>query len=127
MPGTTYIFDHKRDDETFGGRLSVAREASGLEVVDLASRLSVKAATVKGWESDRAAPSAHRLPTIAGMLGVSLAWLMDGRGPAPSTDAQADPDSQLNGQLEKLKQLQDNVSNIILDVEREIARRSSAA
>lgn len=65
---------------TFGDRLTAAREAAGLETRDLAERLGVRAKTVAAWENDMAEPRANRVQMLAGMLGVSLVWLLTGEG-----------------------------------------------
>ncbi|NDG36883.1 MAG: transcriptional regulator, partial [Alphaproteobacteria bacterium] len=39
------IFHANEEDTTLGGRISMAREESGLSVVDVVKRLGVKAAT----------------------------------------------------------------------------------
>lgn len=83
MSDTANIFEQSPDLDTFGGRLSRARDASGLSVKDLAWRLSVKMATVKAWESDRSQPSSHRLSNLTGLLGVSISWLLHGAGAGP--------------------------------------------
>jgi transcriptional regulator with XRE-family HTH domain len=114
---TTYIFEYPRDMDSFGGRLARAREAAGLSPEDLASRLSVKIATVAAWERDRAAPTARQLATIAGLLGVSLSWLLHGVGPG----APAAEDEQLADLLVDLKRLKDEVAGVIVKVERHIA------
>ena len=69
---------------TFGDRLTFAREAAGLTQDDLARRLGVETERLAGWEADADEPRANRLQLIAGMLGVSLAWMLTGEGDAPS-------------------------------------------
>ena len=66
---------------TFGDRVTAAREAAGLTTADLARRLGVRDTTVAAWEEDQADPRANRLQMLAGVLGVSLMWLMTGEGP----------------------------------------------
>jgi transcriptional regulator with XRE-family HTH domain len=76
------------DVATFGDRLAAAREAAGLTQSQLARRLGVKLATLRGWENDVAEPRANRVQMLAGMLNVSLAWLLSGDasdGGAPET------------------------------------------
>lgn len=68
------------DAATFGDRLAGAREAMGLSQQELAGRLGVRARTLEAWENDRAEPRANRIQMLAGMLGVSLMWLMTGEG-----------------------------------------------
>lgn len=68
------------EQATFGDRLCHAREAAGLEQRELAMRLGVSERTVRNWENDRSEPRSNRMQMLAGMLNVSLMWLMSGRG-----------------------------------------------
>ncbi|MEJ6388990.1 helix-turn-helix domain-containing protein [Gymnodinialimonas ulvae] len=65
---------------TFGDRVTGAREAAGLGQAELAKRLGVKIKTVRGWENDQAEPRANKLSMLAGILGVSMMWLLSGQG-----------------------------------------------
>ncbi|MCO8146150.1 helix-turn-helix domain-containing protein [Rhodovulum tesquicola] len=65
---------------TFGDRLSGAREALGMTQTELAKRLGVRLATLTAWEEDRAEPRANRLQMLAGVLNVSMMWLLNGQG-----------------------------------------------
>jgi len=65
---------------TFGDRLAGAREASGMSQKDLARRLGVRLKTLQAWENDMTDPRANRLQMVAGMLNVSLRWLLTGEG-----------------------------------------------
>lgn len=69
---------------TFGDRLARARESVGLSQGDLAHRMGIRLQTVRNWEEDRAEPRANRLQMLAGMLNVSMVWLMSGEGEAPA-------------------------------------------
>jgi transcriptional regulator with XRE-family HTH domain len=75
--------DYTDATSTFGDRLALAREALGLGQDELAGRMGVAPATLREWEEDRAEPRANRLQLLAGMLNVSLVWLMSGEGGAP--------------------------------------------
>lgn len=68
------------DTATFGDRMTGAREAAGLSQTDLARRMGVKVKTVRAWENDQSEPRANKLQMLAGMLGVSIMWLLTGRG-----------------------------------------------
>lgn len=68
------------DATTFGDRLTGAREAAGLSQSDLSKRLGVKVKTIRGWENDQSEPRANKLNMLAGMLGVSIMWLLTGDG-----------------------------------------------
>ncbi|RID91461.1 XRE family transcriptional regulator [Gemmobacter lutimaris] len=68
---------------TFGDRVTGAREAAGMTQDELAKRLGVKLKTVQAWENDMLEPRANRLQMMAGMLNVSLVWLLTGEGEGP--------------------------------------------
>ena len=84
MSDTTTIFEQEQDLDTFGGRLSRARAASGLSEKELAWRLGVKQATIQAWECDRSQPNAQRMIRLSGLLGVSLLWFLQGIGYGPA-------------------------------------------
>lgn len=65
---------------TFGDRLAAARDGAGLSQKDLAKRLGVKVKTIVAWENDISEPRANRLQMLAGLLNVSLMWLLNGEG-----------------------------------------------
>ncbi len=77
---------------TFGDRLAGAREAAGMTQSQLARRLGVKKATIVAWENDLSEPRANRLSMMAGMINVSIMWLLTGEGEgmdAPVEDGEA--------------------------------------
>ncbi|GGC18409.1 transcriptional regulator [Marivita lacus] len=65
---------------TFGDRMTAAREAAGMTQDALSKRLGVKKSTLRNWENDVAEPRANRLSMLAGMLNVSMMWLINGEG-----------------------------------------------
>ncbi|MEQ6247372.1 helix-turn-helix transcriptional regulator [Sulfitobacter sp. HNIBRBA3233] len=73
---------------TFGDRVAAAREAAQMDQSALARRLGVRTATLQGWENDTSEPRANRLATLAGVLNVSMMWLINGEG--EGLDAPAD-------------------------------------
>jgi len=84
---------YSAESSTFGDRLAGAREAAGMSQTDLAKRLGVKVKTVGSWENDLLEPRANRLQMLAGLLNVSIMWLLTGKGDGvdPPEDAQALP------------------------------------
>ncbi|EAU46567.1 MULTISPECIES: helix-turn-helix domain-containing protein [Salipiger] len=68
------------DAATFGDRIAAAREAAGMGQEKLARRLGVKLKTLHGWENDLAEPRANKLQMLAGLLNVSIVWLLTGEG-----------------------------------------------
>ncbi|MBE1294936.1 helix-turn-helix domain-containing protein [Phycobacter azelaicus] len=65
---------------TFGDRVAAAREAAGMNQSQLARRLGVKKSTLMGWEQDLSEPRANKLSMMAGLLNVSMSWLLTGEG-----------------------------------------------
>ena len=68
------------DAATFGDRVAAAREAGGMTQAVLARRLGVRLPTLRAWENDLSEPRANRLSMLAGLLGVSMMWLINGEG-----------------------------------------------
>jgi transcriptional regulator with XRE-family HTH domain len=79
------------DTATFGDRMTGAREAAGLSQTDLARRMGVKVATVRAWENDQSEPRANKLQMLAGMLGVSIMWMLTGKGDGLDGPETAEP------------------------------------
>ena len=65
---------------TFGDRVAAAREQAGMTQAALAKRLGVRLATLRSWEDDHSEPRANRLSMLAGLLNVSMRWLISGEG-----------------------------------------------
>jgi transcriptional regulator with XRE-family HTH domain len=89
---------YNADVATFGDRLTAAREAAGMDQATMAERVGVELQTLQNWEDDLAEPRANRLQMMAGILGVSITWLLSGEGegvesPAPDSD-EADVDAK---------------------------------
>ena len=83
------------ESATFGDRVAGAREAAGMTQAQLARRLGVKRTTLAAWEEDRSEPRANKLSMVAGLLNVSIMWLLTGEGDgldAPEENAVQDPD-----------------------------------
>ncbi|TCO68311.1 helix-turn-helix domain-containing protein [Rhodovulum euryhalinum] len=78
---TTDASDWYSDETaTFGDRMAGAREALGMTRTELAKRLGVRLKTVRAWEDDLAEPRANKLQMLAGVLNVSMMWLINGQG-----------------------------------------------
>ena len=118
----TTIFSSTPDADTLGGRLSRARDASGMSAAQFARRLGVKTATVQAWESDRSEPRANRLSMIAGLLNVSMPWLLHGVGEAPMDDPRNDAINILRGQFEKVRRLHEETGATLSRIEDELLR-----
>ncbi len=121
------IYYDTPDMDTIGGRLSRAREAAGLSPAQLARRIGVKTSTLTAWESDRSEPRANKLTMLAGVLNVSLSWMLYGVGSAPEEDSQQELVNIVFGHLEKMKRLRDETSQVIARLESELQRYTEKA
>ena len=68
---------------TFGDRVTGAREAAGMTQKTLSKRLGIKLSTLQNWENDVSEPRANKLQMAAGLLNVSIRWLLTGEGTGP--------------------------------------------
>ena len=98
------------DKATFGDRLVAARAKSNLSQQDLAERLGVKNSTIKSWENDNSEPRANRLSMLAGLLNVSITWLISAEGSGVEEPEKSDetPD-YLQDSLKELMALKVNL------------------
>jgi transcriptional regulator with XRE-family HTH domain len=86
------------DVATLGDRLAAAREAAGMSPETLAKRLGVKLITLEKWEQDASEPRANKLSMVAGVLNVSMVWLITGEG-----EGIADPDdAAISGDIQDI-------------------------
>lgn len=89
---------YSEETATFGDRLAAARDAAGLSQKELAQRMGIKTGTLRNWEDDLSEPRANRLSIFAGILSVSLSWLLTGEGEglsAPDVDEPTEPDMSM--------------------------------
>ena len=100
-------FDWTEDVSTFGDRLARAREFAGMSQAQLARRLGVKTATIVNWEADRSEPRANRLQMLAGLVNVSIVWLMTGEGDGGPTMHADHIAPEIAGLRDVLDQLRD--------------------
>jgi len=65
---------------TLGDRLAAARDAQGMTQEALAKRMGIKLKSLQSWEDDLSEPRANKLSMVAGLLNVSMVWLITGEG-----------------------------------------------
>ena len=82
---------YSEDAATFGDRVAGAREQAGMTQKQLAKRLGVRMSTVRAWEDDLSEPRANRLSMMAGILNVSMMWLITGEGEGVDAPTEATP------------------------------------
>jgi HTH-type transcriptional regulator, cell division transcriptional repressor len=90
---------------TFGDRITAAREAVGLSQEEVSRRLGVRLRTVRAWEEDTAEPRANKLQMLAGLLNVSIRWLLTGEGDGVPEPEAAEMPAEITALLIELRDL----------------------
>ncbi len=103
------------DTATFGDRVAAARDMAGMTQAELARRLGVRLATLRSWEEDLSEPRANRLSMMAGLLNVSMMWLINGQG--EGLDAPFEETSLPTSATDILNELRDIRADMISRVE----------
>jgi transcriptional regulator with XRE-family HTH domain len=93
------------DITTFGDRVAGARERAGMSQEDMARRLGVKLKTIKAWENDLAEPRANKLSMMAGLLNVSLLWLLSGEGEGPDAPGSGELSPDITDMLTEIRDI----------------------
>ena len=99
------------DRATFGDRVAGAREAARLNQAELARMLGVRKDTVQSWEEDRSEPRANKLSSMAGVLNVSIMWLLTGEGDGMTTPPNEGVAVDLKGVLAELQRLRGDLAS----------------
>ncbi|SHI59245.1 helix-turn-helix domain-containing protein [Wenxinia saemankumensis] len=111
---------------TLGDRISGGREALGIDQEELARRIGVRLDTLRKWEEDRAEPRANRVQMLAGILGVSLSWLLTGKGEGPDAPHEAELPADVVKLLDEMRTLHSQIaraSTRLGQVEKALRRR----
>lgn len=125
--------DYSEAAATFGDRLTLAREAQGMSQEDLARRLGIRLQTLKNWEDDRSEPRANRLQMLAGVLGISMVWLLTGEGEGgPSLRAREERtvSAELSALLNEIRELRvanSKANNRLARLERRLREMAESA
>ena len=127
MPDTATIYSDVPDNDTMGGRMLRARDATGMTIAELARRLGVQVSTVQAWENDRSQPRANRLSMLAGVLDVSLSWLLHGVGSGPADETRDEVYNSMSLQLDRLRRLQRETAKVTAQIERDMRRLAAGA
>jgi transcriptional regulator with XRE-family HTH domain len=105
----------ERLPDTFGGRLTRAREMAKLTTAQLARRTGVLTETMQSWESDQLMPRTNQLVRLSGILNVSPTWLLMERGESPSDELD---ESEIESLQKTLSQLRGSLLTVIGGLER---------
>ena len=77
----------KNNLSSLSERISDARVCSNLNTAQLSRRLGVRTSTLRSWQNNTLQPRANRLTMLAGVLDVSPAKLLGGKGAGPYRSA----------------------------------------
>jgi len=103
-----------------GNRIAEARRLKAYTIKDAARRMSVTEKTFQKWEGGKSKPRANKLQTLAGVLGVSLLWMLSGEEqfePEASSPSQLD---KLGQKVERMDQLQQELNELTSEVVSEV-------
>ena len=104
---------------TFGDRLEAARMAKGLTVESLAAKIGVEVSKVEAWENDADEPRANRIQLLAGLLNVSIVWLISGEGDGTTNVADTyERPLGVNDALGEISQLKETLSGALHKLEK---------
>ena len=90
---------YRAQDDTLGGRISLARESAMQSIEDAACQLGVTTQIWADWECDRASPESYHMPLITGVLRISLPWLVTGQGLGPTPFVSASDVDEIRREL----------------------------
>lgn len=102
------VFD---DGDTLGGRIARARDLSGQTAEEISAQVGVTLETYAEWENDRAEPRANKLLTLAGILGVSPAWLISGTGTGPEAPGIGSAVAEMSAEITRLRDMAAQLTN----------------
>jgi transcriptional regulator with XRE-family HTH domain len=104
---------YSEDAATFGDRVAAARDVTGLSQSELAARLGVKDKTIRAWENDTAEPRANKLQMLAGVLNVSMRWLLTGEGEGVTApENRMELGSDIAGLLAEMRELRGQAATL---------------
>ena len=91
----------------FSRRLIKARKDIDFNIADLSRHLGVNPKTIRDWDAARSEPRSNKLSMLAGLLGVSVGWLLAG-----GEQAEID-DQSIKHDVARLRLLMDEMTLII--------------
>lgn len=102
----------------FGARLAESRKRAGYSAAELSRLLGVNAHTVSAWEKGQSEPRSNRLLMLAGILGVSAGWLIEGDGGTLPAEARRPGEMvELRLRLENARRMVENASELLVSAE----------
>lgn len=96
---------------TIGTSIAAARNAKGYSVHALSEQLGVDDGVIEAWEADEREPRSNRIQMLAGMLNVSIIWLITGESNGTVLLVQAGHNNFKSGKI-SLNRYMDNLAKV---------------
>jgi transcriptional regulator with XRE-family HTH domain len=103
-----------------GNRIAEARRLKGYTMKEAARRMSVTEKTFKKWEGGTSKPRANKAQMLAGVLGVSLLWILDGEEQFEPEASSLSQLKNLGQKIERMTQLQQELNELTNEVLNEV-------
>ena len=105
---------------TLADRLVEARNAKDLTTAQLARRVGVKTGTLRNWETGASEPRPNRLAMLAGILDVSISWLLEGSPIYRPSHIAATRADMIAHKLERARAIQDDLARLMAEIADEV-------
>jgi transcriptional regulator with XRE-family HTH domain len=105
---------------TLADRLVEARNAKDLTTAQLARRVGVKTGTLRNWETGASEPRPNRLAMLAGVLDVSISWLLEGAAIYRPSHISATRADMIAHKLERAKAIQEDLARLMAEIADEV-------
>jgi transcriptional regulator with XRE-family HTH domain len=110
----------KTHTTTLADRLVEARNAKDLTTAQLARRVGVKTGTLRNWETGASEPRPNRLAMLAGVLDVSISWLLEGSPIYRPSHISATRADMIAHKLERARAIQDDLAQLMVEIADEV-------
>jgi len=113
---------------TLADRLVEARNAKDLTTAQLARRVGVRTGTLRNWETGASEPRPNRLAMLAGILDVSISWLLEGAAVYRPSHAAASRADLVAHKLDRARAMHEELGRLIAEIAEDVdAIRREAA
>ncbi len=109
------------EHNSLGHRIAEARATKRLSLEQMAQKAGITAETLGDWEAGAAEPRPNKMQMLAGVLGVSMSWLLTGEGEhGPHDDAHARLE-RLEQKVERMAQLQAELTRLSAEIAEDVS------
>lgn len=105
---------------TLAQRIADAREIKGASLEQMAHMTGVTTETFRGWEVGASEPRPSKMQMLAGVLGVSMSWLLAGDADHEPHEEPRDHLERLEYKIERMAHLQAELSRLSAEIADEV-------